>query len=168
MKKICFHIFLFFLVQNIFSAPRAKIDVMYVTPDYLSKTSALTADSSVTTGMKVVPNRVYVYFSVRNFGDTTSIISANWLLISKPSGSTATLTTVPALNWMKLRPDSTGTYTVQVTITTSSGTKDTTMSIYSANYVGTGGFANVPPVYPTVCHVIAECQLFKLFLIDGK
>lgn len=154
MKKICFLIFFIFVVQNLFSAPRAKIDVMYVTPDYLAKTSALTADSSVTTGMKVVPNKVYVYFSVRNFGDTSSIINANWVLLSKPAGSSATLSPVPALNWMKLRPDSTGTYTVQVTITTSSGTKDTTMSIYSANYVGTGGFANVPAVYPNCmsCH----------------
>lgn len=138
----------------IYGAPRAKIFVKNVTPHDLLITPSLVPDSSVTTGMKVVPKMSYVYLSAFNFGDTTSITSQTWTFLSKPAGSNASFTSIPSLGWYKFLADSTGTYNVNLHIVTSSGTKDTSMNVYCATFIGVGGFNGVTGEFPKcmTCH----------------
>jgi predicted CXXCH cytochrome family protein len=140
---------------TIFGAPRIKLVTEYVTPNMFATNSVFTADSTVASGMKTVAKGTYVYFRAWNFGDTTAITSSNWIMLQKPSGSTAVLSGITGLpTWQKFKADLAGTYQVQVSVTTSSGTKDTTATIYAATYVGTGGFDNVPAAFPNCmsCH----------------
>lgn len=138
----------------IYGAPRAKIFVKNVTPHELLSTPSLVPDSSVTTGMKVIPKMTYVYLQAFNFGDTAAIQTQAWTFLSKPSGSNATFTSIPSLGWYKFLADSTGTYNVKLSITTSSGSKDTTMNIYCGTFIGVGGFYNVTGEFPKcmTCH----------------
>jgi nitrate/TMAO reductase-like tetraheme cytochrome c subunit len=154
-KPILFAAILIALINFAFSAPRVQIKVEAVTPYTLGISPSLTGDSTISSGTKVIANRTYVYFSVWNFGDTGSISNVSWVFVSRPPGSNATITPMPQLGWWaKFRADTTGTYEIRATVTTSTGTKDTTTKIYSARYVGVGNFANVPAVYPNcmVCH----------------
>lgn len=172
MKKVFFCFLILIMgAGTIFSAPKPKIVPQAVTPDFYAKTPALTPDSSVTTGLTAFGNKTYIYFSVVNIGDTASIQSANWSFISKPSGSNAVLSSVPSLNWMKFKADITGTYEIGVTITTTTGSKDTTLKVYAANYVGTGGYDNVPAQYPNcmTCHnsMPAFQTIFNKWKVSG-
>jgi len=155
MKRIITSLLILVItVTVVFSAPKPKILVQNVTPYMLSKTAVLVPDSCVTTGLSTVANSTYVYLSVMNIGDTASISSSTWTFDSKPSGSTATLTSIPSLGWYKFFADLKGVYKVKTSITTATGTKDTILQITSSDYVGTGGFDNVPAVYPNCmsCH----------------
>lgn len=139
-----------------FSAPRVKIVNEYVSPYMLSQGSTYTADSTVASSFnKNVPKGTYVYFRAWNFGDTAVIQTATWTMLQKPAGSGATFTSVTGLPyWQKFKADLTGVYQIQVSITTSTGTKDTTATLVAATYVGTGGFDNVPAAFPNCmsCH----------------
>lgn len=155
MKNILTIFLVIFLTTNIgFTAPRAKILTQGVTPEMLLTTPALVPDSTVTTGLNIVGNKTYVYLSVKNIGDNTTITSSNWTFNTKPTGSNANIVPVTALNWVKFLPDIKGLYEVKVSITTSSGSKDTTLRIYSGDYVGVGNFQGIAPVYPNcmACH----------------
>ena len=156
MKKSLLVILLICLGAGvIFAAPRAKIKVEYVTPYKLKTTPQLVPDSCNTTGLNVVAKGTWVYVNVFNFGDTTSVTSASWSLLSKPAGSGATITSISGLNWWaKFKADSTGAYNVKVTMTTSAGSKDTTMYVYAGYYVGVGNFQGVPAAWPQcmTCH----------------
>lgn len=147
--------FVVFCAGIIFGAPRIKLVTEYVTPNMLATNTAFTQDSTVASGLKTVAKGTYVYFRAWNFGDTTSITSSTWTMLQKPAGSTATLAAITGLpTWQKFKADLSGTYEVQVSATTSSGTKDTTVTVYASTYVGTGGFDNVPAAYPNCmsCH----------------
>ncbi|MCX6166221.1 MAG: multiheme c-type cytochrome, partial [Ignavibacteriae bacterium] len=155
MKKILTLLVILVLSASvIYGAPRAKIFVKNVSPDFLKLTPSLVPDSTVSQGMVVVPKNNYVYLSAFNFGDTTSIQSQTWTMMSKPTGSGATITNISALNWVKFLADSTGTYNIKLSITTSSGTKDTTMNVYCATYLGVGNFDGVFGSTPNcmMCH----------------
>ncbi len=156
MKRIGIILLLIgFNVLMIAGAPRVKIVSEYVTPNMLATNSAFSSDSTVASGLRTVAKGTYVYFRAWNFGDTTSIQSATWTILQKPAGSTATLAGITGLpTWQKFKSDLAGAYIVQVSISTSSGTKDTTVSVYAATYVGTGGFDNVAAQFPNCmsCH----------------
>lgn len=139
----------------IIGAPRIKIVTEYITPNMLATNSAFTADSTVASGLRTIAKGTYVYLRAWNFGDTGSVTSANWTMLVKPVGSTATLAAITGLpTWQKFKADSTGTYQIQVSAVTTTGTKDTTVTLYVAKYVGTGGFDNVGPSFPNCmqCH----------------
>ncbi len=155
MKKFITSLMVLVLAASVvFAAPKPKILVQGVTPNMLLTTPALVPDSCVTTGLSNVGNGTFVYLSVMNVGDTAAVQSSTWTFNSKPSGSTATLTSVPALGWYKFFADLKGVYQVKVSITTSTGTKDSTLQITSADYVGVGNFQGVPAAYPNCmsCH----------------
>lgn len=156
MKRLISTILLLlFSAGFVFAVPRVKIVTSYVTPDMLATNSVFTADSTVANGLNTVAKGTYVYLRAWNFGDTAAITNATWTLTSKPIGSGATLIPVTGLTWWsKFKADSTGTYEINVSIITSTGTKDTTTKIYSSKYVGTGGYDNVFAQYPNCmsCH----------------
>ncbi len=155
MKRLA-TILLFILCPGfIFGVPRVKIVTSYVTPEMLATNSAFFADSTVASGLNTVAKGTYVYLRAWNFGDTAQISNATWTFLSLPAGSGATFAPVTGLSWWtKFKADSAGTYEIKVSIITSTGTKDTITSIYSSNYVGTGGFDNVNAQYPNCmsCH----------------
>lgn len=157
MKQVCtiFLIMFLFGFESINAAPRIKIVSEYVTPNMYAANSAFTADSTVATGLRTVAKGTYVYFRAWNFGDATAITSTSWTFLQKPVGSTAVLSGITGLSaWQKFKADLTGTYQIQVSVTTSSGTKDTTATIYAATFVGTGGFDSVAAAFPNCmsCH----------------
>ncbi len=155
MKKILLTLLILILNSGIiFAAPRAKIISHATNPEMIKQISDLIPDSCVASGLISVGKGTYVYLSVFNFGDTSSITSQTWTFLSKPAGSNAAFGQVASLGWRKFKADSVGGYQVNVSITTSTGTKDTSMTIYASNFVGTGGFAGVPAAYPNcmTCH----------------
>lgn len=155
MKRIFTVLILVLSSGLLFSAPKVKIVTSYVTPHMLEENSAFTADSTVASGLNVLAKGTYAYVKAWNFGDTAAIISATWTLLSKPVGSGATINPVTGLSWWaNFKADSSGTYEIKVSITTSTGTKDTTTKIYGSTYVGTGNYDNVPAMYPNCmsCH----------------
>lgn len=172
MKKILsFLVILAISASVVYGAPRAKIMVRNVTPYDLKMKPSLVPDSTVATGMKVVAKQTYVYLSAFNFGDTTSVTSQTWTFLSKPSGSGATFVTVPALNWVKFLADSTGTYNIKLSMTTATGTKDTTMNIYCGTYIGVGNFNGITGTTPNcmMCHVgmPAFVDIFNRWKVSG-
>ena len=158
-------------VSFVFGAPRIKIIPSYVTTYTLSQTPGLQPDSTLYSGLRTAPRGTYVYFRAWNFGDTGTISSATWTFISKPTGSNATFSLVTGLNWAKFKIDSSGTYVINVSCVTSTGTKDTTETIYGATYVGVGGFDGLPAAYPNcmTCHQGSEPfqTIFNKWKISG-
>lgn len=135
--------------------PRIKIVTEYVTPQMLATNSAFTSDSTVASGIKTLAKGTFVYLRAWNFGDTSTINSSTWTFLQRPTGSNAAFGTITGLpTWRKFKADSSGTYRIQVSVVTSTGTKDTTVTMYAATYVGTGGFDNVPAAFPNCmsCH----------------
>lgn len=155
MKKLFTVLAVLVLTASVvFAAPRPKIIVQNVSPYMWANTPALVPDSCITTGLSSVANQTYVYLSVINVGDTALVQSSTWTFDSKPSGSAATLTSIPSLGWYKFFADIKGVYKVKVAITTSTGTKDSILQVTSSDYVGVGGFDGVPAVFPNCmsCH----------------
>ncbi|MCB0722614.1 MAG: T9SS type A sorting domain-containing protein [Ignavibacteriae bacterium] len=156
MKHFNIFIILIILCTNaVFGAPRVKLVSEYITPNDYASNSAFTSDSTVASGLYTVAKGTYVYLRAWNFGDGTAITSANWSFVQKPTGSNATLNGITGLDtWQKFKADSSGTYEIMVSVTTSSGTHDTTAKIYASTYVGVGGFDGVAAQFPNCmsCH----------------
>ena len=146
---------------------RAKIVNEPVTPHSLT-TLGLTTNS-VSPGLDVVANQTYVYLSPKNIGGSDPILTAVFTLPVKPAGSNATLTQFGT--WVYFKPDVKGTYTVGLTITTASGSHDTTKNIISSDYVGVGNFDGVAAVYPQCmsCHgaMPAFAAIFDRWKVSG-
>ncbi len=150
-----FLLFMVLCAGLVIAAPRVKIVTEYITPQMLATNSAFTQDSTVASGLRTVARGTYVYLRAWNFGDTAAIQTATWTMLVKPGGSTATLAGITGLpTWQKFKADLSGTYQVRVSVVTSTGSKDTTVDVYASTYVGTGGFENVPAVFPNCmsCH----------------
>ena len=121
----------------------------------LETNPAFFADSTVASGLNTVAKGTYVYVRAWNFGDGSDHNQCTWSFISKPEGSNATLIDVTGLSWWsKFKADSAGTYRINVSVMTSTGMHDTTTTIYSSRYVGTGGFDGVAAQFPNCmsCH----------------
>jgi len=152
MKKLFTILFLLSFVVAGFTQ-RANIKIEPVTPERLKNLGFPT--QSVSSGLHVVGAETYVYLSAQNIGGTEPITNATWQFLSRPSGSTASFVyPYPNNIWAYFKADRRGAYQVQLTITTASGTDDTTITIYAANYVGVGGFEGFPATYPSCmsCH----------------
>ncbi len=173
MKKAYIVILLMAVCANVsVAAPRANIIYQNVTPYQLSLNTLLTSDSTVASGNNVIARGTYMYVNCTNFGDATAITSATWTLQSKPAGSNASISSITGLQWWaRFRTDSTGTYVVHLTMVTSSGSVDTTANVYVSTYVGTGGFANIPPAYPNCmsCHQYMSefVDIFNRWKVSG-
>lgn len=152
MKKIFTIFFLCCFVVLGFSQ-RARINIEPMTPDRLAKLGFPT--QSVSSGLHVIGVETYVYLSAQNIGNNEPITNAVWEFVTRPSGSTAAFTfPYPDNSWAYFMADKAGAYNVKLTITTASGSHDTTIAIYAAKYVGVGGFENITPTFPQcmTCH----------------
>jgi hypothetical protein len=155
MKKSVLILLVLFLCVSVANAQRAKIEIKAVTPGMLASNSAFTQDSTVATGLKTVANKIWCYVNVVNIDGSAAITGATWTILTKPSGSNAAISPIGSIHWWaKFRPDVVGAYVIKVTMSTSAGSHDTTTTIYSGEFVGTGGFDGIAPVYPNcmLCH----------------
>ncbi len=121
-------------------AQQAAIKIEAMSPGRLHH---LGLTGSTTTGLSVVPKGGVVYMSDRDLAGGT-INSCVWQMTSKPGGSLADLDST-LTHWTTFRPDMTGQYAIKLTITTATGTDDTTITITAANFTGVGSVGNVPP-----------------------
>ncbi|MFA5011805.1 MAG: T9SS type A sorting domain-containing protein [Ignavibacteria bacterium] len=170
MKKLLTVLMVLVLTASVmFAAPKPKIMVQSVTPYLWSTSTVLRSDSCITTGLSTVPNQTYVYLSVMNVGDTAAVQTSNWTFNSKPAGSSAALTSIPSLGWYKFFADVKGVYVVNVSITTSTGSKDSTLQVTSGDFVGVGGFDGVPALYPNCmsCHSVNLQGLFNRWKVSA-
>lgn len=151
MKKLFVTLLLCLLVVPSIQAQRAKIQIEGVSPYELTSLGLTT--NSVSAGTRNVPNGTYAYFSAMNIADTNSVRTAVWTLTAKPTGSTAAIETFGS-TWAMLKPDVKGQYDVKLVVTTATGTDDTTISVYSASYIGVGNFEGVAGSFPNcmMCH----------------
>lgn len=121
-------------------AQRAAITIEAMSPHRLHE---LGWTSNTSTGLSVVPKGTVVYLSDRDLSGGT-ITACLWEMTARPVGSTTTLDSVNT-HWTTFRPDLTGQYQIKLTITTTAGTHDTTVTITAAEYTGVGGVGGVPP-----------------------
>lgn len=121
-------------------AQRAKIVVEAVTP-YTKSVKGWT--SNVSSGLPVVPKGTVVYLSAKDLLGGT-ITSVSWVMQSRPTGSASTLDSTTKM-WTTFKPDTTGQYTIGLTVTTSAGSHSTTLVITSAKFSGAGSVGGVTP-----------------------
>ena len=171
-----------FLIVGIIStfAQKANIVTEAVSPYKLQKLGINT--NSVSTGLNTVPNATYVYLSARNIGNSEPINSTVYELLSQPTGSNIALEIINP-TWVQFRPEVKGSYIIKLTITTSSGTDDTTKTIYAADFIGVGNFEGISGQFPKcmTCHqsspefsemfdrwqVSGHAQMFKTMITQG-
>jgi hypothetical protein len=156
------------LLFNIAEAQRAKIVNEAVTPHRLTTLGLPT--NSVSTGLDIVGNQTYVYLSALNIGNSDPILNASFTVQTKPTGSTVTLTQFGP-EWVYFRPDVKGEYTIGLTITTATGSHDTTKKIVAADFVGVGNFEGVAGSFPKcmTCHASSPkfAEIFDRWKVSG-
>ncbi len=144
IKKISL---LFFLTLFIFEtnyAQQARIINEAVSPEKLIKMNLTGTTNSVSTGLNIVPNGTYVYVSPKSISSSDPVLTANWSFISKPSGSNAQFSDMADM-WANFKTDIKGAYTIKLSFTTAKGIHDTTLTIYSADFIGNPAFDGVQP-----------------------
>ncbi|MCK7528675.1 MAG: hypothetical protein MZV64_69520 [Ignavibacteriales bacterium] len=133
---------------------RARINVEHVTPHSLISNLGTTTNS-VSGGLRIIPNQTFAYFSAQNMASLTiSVTSATFQLMFKPAGSIKQLQVLTSPNWTILKPSVKGEYQIKLTITTASGTDDTTASFFAADWIGVGNFEGIAGTFPKcmTCH----------------
>ena len=162
MKKILQIFILTILLTGFSFAQRALIKTEALTPHRLQTLGFNT--NSVSSGLNVVPNQTYVYLSAWNIGNDEPISSATFTLISKPATSTADLEIINP-TWVQFKPVVIGTYVVGLSISTAGGSADTTINIYSSEYVGVGKFEGTTATFPQCmsCHSSGPEDFTEIF-----
>jgi hypothetical protein len=154
MKHFIYSCFLVLFVTSFLAAqtPIAKIKTEPVSEERLASLGLTT--NSVSAGLPVFANQTYVYLSANDVGGFLPVLTSTFNLLQSPSGSTATLQDIGVANWRGLKADVTGIYRIELTITTTGGTDQDTISVYANNYVGVGNFDGVTASFPSCmsCH----------------
>jgi hypothetical protein len=168
MKKLIQLAILCIMLLNVAEAQRAKIVNEAVTPH--SVTTLGLPTNSVSTGLDIVANQTYVYLSALNIGNADTIQTATFSILSKPAGSTTTLTTFGP-KWVYFKPDVKGEYNIGLNIVTATGTHDTTRKIIAADFVGVGNFEGVAGNFPKcmTCHSSSPkfADIFNRWKVSG-
>lgn len=151
MKHVLQFVLITLLAFNLSFAQKAKIVTEAVTSGRLTQLGLTT--NSVSTGLNIVPNQTFVYLSAKNIGNSDTVQTATFTLLSKPSGSTVSLTNFGP-KWVYFKPDVKGEYEVKLSMATATGSHDTTQKIVAADFVGVGNFEGVAGSFPKCmfCH----------------
>lgn len=151
MQNFYKFVLVLFLLGGFLYGQRAHIEIYPMSPDNLKKSGLTT--NGVSNGLKVFGKETYIYLTPKNIGNNEPITSADFSFVNKPAGSNAVFSTF-STNSVYFKSDVNGEYQVKLSITTASGTHDTTVSFYSANYVGVGNFEGIAAQYPNCmsCH----------------
>ncbi len=152
MKKLVLLLTVLCLSAQLHYAQRAVLKVEPMTPHQLTSMGFTT--NSVSAGLRAFPNNTFAYFSAMNIADANPVLTTVYEFVSKPGGSTATLTQVPGTTWAYFKADVKGVYQVKVTITTATGSDDTTIAVTAANFTGVGNYEGVSAAFPQcmACH----------------
>jgi len=151
MKRKYFFL-IFILASMIIMPQRASIEVKAISPQKLKDLGLTTG--SVSSGLKVFPLETYMYLTPRNIANTQPVTAAVFTFTTKPAGSNASFTNFGTDNSVYFKSDVKGKYEINLSITTSGGTDDTTITVFAGKYVGVGNFDGVPAEYPNCmsCH----------------
>lgn len=153
IKKIGLHFFLLLLIIDFSFAQQARIINEAVSPEMLIKMNLTGTTNSVSTGLNVVANGTYIYVSPKSLVNSDPVTAAVWSLQSKPAGSTAQFADMSDM-WANFKTDIKGAYTIKLSFNTEKGSHDTTLTIYSADYIGNPAFDGVQPqgINCMTCH----------------
>lgn len=143
---------------NVAYGQTAVIKVKAMSPHQLEE-EGLTTNTS--TGFSVVPKGSVVYLEAEEEGGE-AISSLQWSVASRPVGSSATFAD-PTASFAMFTPDTTGRYEIQLSITTATGTDDTTIVVTSAVYSGVG---NIGGASPNVAK--GQCAFCHAGAVDDK
>lgn len=132
---------LLFLVSSASVAQRAQIVVEWMSPQ---RAINMGHTGGISSGLAVVPKGTVVYLSASDLLAGT-ITSVSWIMLARPAGSTAVLDSTNRI-WTTFRADTTGTYQIQLSVTTSAGSNTTTRVITSAKFTGVGGMGGITPI----------------------
>nr|NIR48610.1 hypothetical protein [candidate division KSB1 bacterium]NIR69332.1 hypothetical protein [candidate division KSB1 bacterium]NIS24150.1 hypothetical protein [candidate division KSB1 bacterium]NIT71065.1 hypothetical protein [candidate division KSB1 bacterium]NIU24769.1 hypothetical protein [candidate division KSB1 bacterium] len=122
--------------------PEAEITVEAISPQDITNNGWSTPPYYPSSGLTNVGKGELVYLTGRD-ASGEEVTSYSWTLTSLPTGSAVTLDSTNT-RMTTFRPDTTGEFDIQLSITTASGAADTTITINSATYVGAGGFSGLP------------------------
>ncbi len=138
-------------------SPTAIIKVEALSPNEIHELGWLSPPSN---GLKVIGKGELIYLSGHE-ASGEQITSYQWSFSNLPAGSNAILDSTDT-QWTTFRPDTTGQFVVQLTISTASGSDDTTITITSAKYVGVGTVGGQSPDVSkgqcAVCHSDKEAE----------
>lgn len=149
------------LIFGVRSWAQTRIVVEAMSPERLAERRLAT---NVSDGQKTVPKGTYVYLSAQPAAGAT-FQSVVWSLLSKPVGSKAVIDSANA-RLTTILVDTTGQYIVRATITTSAGTRDTSITLTAANFVGVGNVGgNAASLFSGQC---GACHAGQLAVLDDK
>jgi hypothetical protein len=145
MRHIATKFFLVLLVLVVVFAinawgQMAGIKVEAMSPERLIE---MGITGNTTSGLRIVPKGTVVYLSSRDLLGGV-VLSQTWTMLNRPIGSTVNLDSTTQ-KWTTFRPDTTGQYQIKLSITTSTGTRDTTIIITSAKFTGVGSVGGTVP-----------------------
>ena len=144
-KQLCTSLAILFLAAGFaFSqtkAPEAGVQVVGMTPYTLTQVYGSKGGSMyATTGLNTVGEKTIVYLqAIDSTGGT--IQSVSWS-VTDPTGGHATIDSV-AVPFTTITVDTTGQYTINVSVTTAGGTSSASAVVTSADYVGVGSMGIV-------------------------
>jgi hypothetical protein len=165
-KQICTFLAIVFLAGGTALSqtkpPKAGIQIVGMTPYTLTKIYGSKGSSMYpTSGLSTVGEKTIVYLqAIDSTGGT--IQSVTWSVVD-PQGGHAQIDSVSA-PFTTITVDTTGQYTINLTLTTQSGTSSASTVITSANYVGVGSLGiatmdtvpvqngGIPPTQCGLCH----------------
>lgn len=151
-------IFAFAMFAITAQTPEAVIVVEAISPQEISDNGWTTPPYYPSSGLTNVGKGELVYLIGMEAGGE-DVTSFAWSISLKPTGSLATVDSTDT-RMTTFTPDSIGAYEVSLSITTASGTADTSVTITAANYVGVGSIGGLVPDVTkgqcAVCHTTNE------------
>lgn len=133
---VCTMALLMFAGRALSQTPSPKIEIMGMSQYELAKHYGSQGTRTTTSGLNTVGKGTIVYLNAEDLSGG-KITSVAWTILSKPAGSSATIDSAAAV-FTTMRPDTTGQYVIQLSVTTSGGTKTVSDTITSAIYLGVG------------------------------
>jgi hypothetical protein len=154
MKHFIYSCFLVLFVTTFLSAqtPQARVVIEPVSAEDLIELGLTT--NSVSAGVPVFANKTYIYLSAKEVGAKQPVLTSVFNLFERPATSTAVLEDLGIANWKGLKADIKGTYKIEITITTATGTDMDTLAVYAGDFIGVGAFDGVAAAFPSCmsCH----------------
>ncbi|MCX6152306.1 MAG: T9SS type A sorting domain-containing protein [Ignavibacteriales bacterium] len=145
MKGKILFIFTILMIASLHTfSQQAIIKNEPVSPEKIIKMGLTQTTNSVSTGLNVVSNGVYVYLAPESMDETDPVTNASWSFVSKPVGSNADFNNMSDL-WVNFKTDVKGAYNVKMSFTTAKGSHDTTLTVYAADFIGNPAFDGVQP-----------------------
>lgn len=136
----------------------AKIKIEAMSPHKLEQQGLTT---NVSSGLPVVPKGTVVYLSAEEMTGQ-AVNNCSWEVVTRPPGSSAVFAD-PTATLGKFTPDTTGQYQIRVTITTATGTDDTTIVITAGKFSGIGNVGGATPNFAK-----GQCAACHAGAVDNK